>query len=104
MKNKIKQFIAMAFIGFMFLTFAAPAVLAQQGTTNPYTLEKAADAVSKQMSGAKMLVGALAGIIFLAGAVHVVIAFANNSQNLKIIVMAYAGGIIFLGVVYAFIG
>ena len=76
--------------------------LAQTSTSsNPYDLGKVATGVTSQMAGAKTLVAAICGIIFLAGAVHVILALVNHSQNTKTIVMSYVGAFIVMGVIFA---
>jgi hypothetical protein len=77
--------------------------LAQSSTSaNPYDLGTVATGVTSQMPGAKKLVAAICGLIFLAGAVHVILALVNHSQNTKTIVMSYVGAFVVMGAVFSF--
>jgi hypothetical protein len=57
--------------------------------------------LSSQYSTFKAIALIVCCMVFVAGVIHVVIAFTNHSQNLKNIVMAYVGGFVFFAVVWA---
>ncbi len=59
--------------------------------------------VKKQTTTALELVKWICVLIFIAGIVHVIIAFVNHSQNLKTIIMSYLGGFIAFAAIYAYL-
>lgn len=70
---------------------------------NNYDLNTLATSISGQTSAVKSIVSAVVGIIFIAGLVHVIIAFINHSQNLKQILMSYIGAFIAFAALWAFL-
>lgn len=106
MKNKITEFIKdhkevilFALFGVVCMTFAGD--LFAQG--NAYDLNKLATSVEGQKTPVKSIVSAIVGLIFIAGIIHVIIAFVNHSQNLKQIVMSYVAAFIAFAALWAFL-
>ena len=81
--------------------FAPVLTFAQTGTANKYDLSHVSGAITDQMPMIKATVMAIVGIIFIAGLVHIIIAFVNHSQNLKQIVMSYVGGFIAFAAIWS---
>lgn len=74
-----------------------------QTATNTYNIGDLAGKIEDQKSGAKQIVSAVCGLIFIAGIVHVIISFVNHSQNLKTIIMSYLGAFIAFAALWAFL-
>lgn len=92
---------------FNFINIVILTVFAILGTVSEvfaaYDLSNLSSAITSQQSAVKNVVSAVCGIIFVAGMVHVVIAFVNHSQNLKTIVMSYVGAFIAFAALWAFL-
>jgi len=94
---------------FNFINIAILTVFAILGSVSDifaqstYSLSNLSTAISSQQAAVKNVVAAVCGIIFVAGIVHVVIAFVNHSQNLKTIVMSYVGAFIAFAALWAFL-
>lgn len=92
---------------FNFINIVILTVFAILGTVSEvfaaYDLSSLSSAITTQQPAVKNVVSAVCGIIFVAGMVHVVIAFVNHSQNLKTIVMSYVGAFIAFAALWAFL-
>jgi hypothetical protein len=98
MKTKKFNLINIAtFVLFAICMFTFSGIIAQ---TTP-SLQGLQSGLQSQYSTFKTIAGIVCSMVFVAGVIHVIIAFTNHSQNLKNIVMAYVGGFIFFAVVWA---
>jgi hypothetical protein len=96
--KKINVINVVSFVLFTICLLSVNAIIAQ-----PPSLSGLSSAISSQQSIVKTIAGSICGIVFVAGIVHIVIAFTNHSQNLKNIVMAYVGGFIAFAALWAFL-
>jgi hypothetical protein len=96
--KKINLINVAAFVLFAIFMLSFSAIFAQ-----PPSISGLSSSITSQQQYVKQIAGAICGIVFVAGIVHVVIAFTNHSQNLKLIVMSYVGGFIAFAALWAFL-
>lgn len=87
----------------IFLSLIILGPLSSWAQSSTYNIGDLAGKIEDQKSGAKQIVSAVCGLIFIAGIVHVIISFVNHSQNLKTIIMSYLGAFIAFAALWAFL-